>query len=170
MQIETTRFGKITVEESSLYHFEDGVPGFDGDKHFVFVPHRLPDGQPSLIRWMQCVEEGALAFPVVNPWHVRPDYAPTIPGPVLRQLNIKDIHQQMRLYSIITIPPDDPTNITINLLAPIVVNRVERVGRQVLVQNENYPLRAPLSLPPVPAEANQGAVEEGKRGLNHASL
>jgi flagellar assembly factor FliW len=119
---------------------------------------------------MQCVEEGALAFPVINPWHVRPDYAPTIPGPILRQLNITDIHQQMRLYSIITIPPDDPMNITINLLAPIVVNKMERVGRQVLVQNENYPLRAPLSLPPMSAEAEPRSPGEGNHGRSHASL
>jgi|SRR5579883_1653101 len=147
MQIETTRFGTITVEDKAIYHFPEGLPGFDGDMHFAFFPHRAPDGSASPIRWMQCMEQGALAFPVINPWHVRPDYAPTIPGPVLKMLGITDIHKQMRLYSIMTIPAGDPSGITINLLAPVVVNKIDRIGRQVLVQNESYPLRAPLTLP-----------------------
>jgi flagellar assembly factor FliW len=170
MQIETTRFGAITVEESALYHFPEGIPGFDGDLHFVFFPHRGPDGNTSPIRWMQCVEEGALAFPVINPWHVRPDYAPTIPGPVLRTLGITDVHTQMRLYSILTIPAGNPAGITINLLAPVVVNKVDRVGRQVLVQNENYPLRAPLSLPSAAPPPTEERSSGGRRRSSSATI
>ncbi|HEX5322682.1 MAG TPA: flagellar assembly protein FliW [Capsulimonadaceae bacterium] len=170
MQIETTRFGTIAVEDTALYHFPEGIPGFAGDLHFVFFPHRGLEGNASPIRWMQCVEEGALAFPVINPWHVRPDYAPTIPGPILRMLGITDIHKQMRLYSIMTIPTGDLSGITINLLAPVVVNKTDRIGRQVLVQNENYPLRAPLTLPVAPPPADDKETGGRRRRSTSAAL
>jgi flagellar assembly factor FliW len=150
MQLRTSRFGKITVNVKDAVTFEDGLPGFDGKQRFVFLPHRTAAGQDSPFCWMQSLENGNLAFPVVNPWSVRPDYAPTIPGYAMRQVGIQDVAEQARLYAIVTIPRDEPQKVTVNLLAPVLVNKKSRLGKQVVLQTEEYSIRQSLVEPAAP--------------------
>ena len=159
MELETTRFGCIRVDEAKCYYFPEGLPGFDAARRFTLLPHRPEGGGDSPFRWLQSLDEGALALPVMNPWLACPDYAPTIPGLALLHLGITDVARQGRLYAVVTIPQGDPLGATVNLLAPILVNRETRQGRQVVLQQERYALRAPLSL------RESGAPGEALRAL-----
>ncbi len=39
MQICTTRFGSVTIDESQIVTFSEGLPGFETTRRFVFLPH-----------------------------------------------------------------------------------------------------------------------------------
>ena len=94
MEISTSRFGPIELNDDSVLDFPDGLPGFEHTRRYFLVPHKTVGGQASPFRWLQCVDEPALAFPVVNPWTVRPDYAPTINALILNQMRISNFKEQ----------------------------------------------------------------------------
>jgi len=50
---------------------------------------------------------------------------------------------QARYFSIVTIP-DDPTQMTANLKAPIVLNVTERIARQCVLQDNHLAIREPI--------------------------
>ena len=144
MKLNTSRFGEISVDAKAVITFPDGIPGFEHTRQYTLVPHKTPQGQPSPFRWLQSLEEPSLAFPVINPWSVRPDYAPTVPGVSIKQLGIGDVREQAQFLAVVTIPQNNPAGITVNLLAPILVNRETKAAKQVIVQNESYSIRTPL--------------------------
>lgn len=149
MKLTTSRFGEITVDEQAVIAFPEGIPGFEHTRQYVIVPHRTGSGQMSPFRWLQSVEEPGLALPVINPWSIRPDYAPTVPGLIIKQLGITDIREQAQFLAVVTIPVNNPGGITVNLLAPILINRLTNVAKQVIVQNENYSIRTPILTAPM---------------------
>lgn len=168
MQYMTSRFGSIDIEPDHVITFSEGLPGFSEARQFVFLPH--PGGQGPLY-WMQCVDDGVsaseLAFPVVSPWRIDSAYAPTIPGSALRELGIDDIRGQAQLWAIVTVPRDRPSDATVNLLAPVLVNRSSRVARQVIALTDENALRTPLGRESQPqqtaAESQPSSVARTKR-------
>jgi flagellar assembly factor FliW len=61
MQIETTRFGTLDLEETTFILFPWGIPGFEELKRFVLLDHR--EGP---FKWLQAVDDPSIAF-VVSP-------------------------------------------------------------------------------------------------------
>ena len=59
MQIETTRFGALDIEERKVIQFPDGLPGFEDRRLFTLVPHHTADGgKGSPFVWLQSLEDG----------------------------------------------------------------------------------------------------------------
>jgi flagellar assembly factor FliW len=61
MQIETTRFGTLDLDETTFIHFPWGIPGFEELKRYVILDHR--EGP---FKWLQAVDDPSVAF-VVSP-------------------------------------------------------------------------------------------------------
>jgi flagellar assembly factor FliW len=129
MEITTTRFGSLEIDESKVIYFDEGLPGFAGAKRFIILPHKPAYGTNSPFKWLQSVEEAALALPVMNPWLADPSYSPTVPGLALARLDITDIAGQGRIYAVVTIPRNNPAAATVNLAAPVIVNRANELRR-----------------------------------------
>jgi flagellar assembly factor FliW len=144
MNLSTSRFGEISIDEEEIITFPDGIPGFEHTRQYIIVPNKDCKEKKSAFRWMQSIEEPGLALPVINPWVFRSDYTPTLPGPVLKQLEITNVRDQAQFFAVVTIPPNNPSATTVNLLAPILINRENKLAKQVIIQNENYSIRTPL--------------------------
>jgi len=147
MEIFTTRFGTLDIDESKVLTFEEGLPGFAGARQFIVLPHRPANGGESPFKWLQCVHEPSLALPIMNPWLADPTYSPTIPGVSLKKLGITDVPTQSRIYAVVTIPRNNPAGATVNLVAPLLINKQTRHGMQVVLFQERFCLRMPLSFP-----------------------
>ena len=161
MQIETARFGQVNVDENSIITFPDGVPGFEDKRRFAFVTHPSTNqDKSSPFMWLQSLEDEKLAFLTAEPRHFFPGYAPRIASMDLDALEIGEEPLGPRLYTMLTVPPGNPTGITANLLAPIAINPVAHIARQVIVSGDDYGLRHRL-LPeesPVVARVKEGAI------------
>lgn len=132
----TVRFGEVTYTNEDVVTFDQGLVGFPDLSEFVLIQH----GEDSPFRWMQSIEHGELAFLVVNPAHYVQDYAPEIPESAVGGLGI--VEETPRLvYTIVSIPPGKPEEMTVNLAGPIVVNLENGRARQIVLQDENYPIR-----------------------------
>ena len=51
--------------------------------------------------------------------------------------------EQVQVYNIITIP-HDPKDMTANLMAPIVINTINRRGKQIVLYESEYGTKHPL--------------------------
>jgi flagellar assembly factor FliW len=139
LEINTVRFGKIPVQEDRVLSFPKGILGFNNNKKFVLFPHT--EGSP--FYWLQSIEDGSLAFVVMNPQLVKQDYSIDINQSVLDELKAREIGE-LDVMCIVTIPHNEPQKMTINLLGPIIINASTRSALQVVCADENYSHRYPV--------------------------
>lgn len=139
MQINSRLFGEIDIAEDKIIFFEKGLIGFDQYKNYAIIyDSEKKDG--GSIMWLQSMDEPELAFPVVDPLNICPDYNPTVEDEWLEPIG--GIHNPDDLYvlSVMTVP-SDLTKVTANLKAPLIINTDTRRGCQIIVGNDEYQVR-----------------------------
>lgn len=135
MHLETTRFGPLDITEESVISFPEGVIGFEGYKRYVILSKK--DNAP--LRWLQSLDEPELAFIIISPYQFKPDYCPKLEKKDLSMLGIKSIKEAEVLA--IVVVPENPRNMVANLMAPILINPKLCIGKQVIMQDTEYPTR-----------------------------
>lgn len=135
MIVQTGRFGQLTVGDDEIIRVPAGLLGFPEFTHFCLVD----PGDETLILWLQSTQNPAIAFPVLEPKIFRPDYTARLSATELRELKLENINQSA-VFSILTIP-EDITQMTANLKAPLVINLKEQLGRQVVLQENEYGIK-----------------------------
>ena len=134
--IETSRFGALTVEDGDVIIFPKGIPGFDDHREWVIAGE---DDDP--IKWLQSVHDAEVALPVTPPSVILDRYAPRFADEELEEVRLGS-DENMMLLVVLSLPPGAPWDMTANLRAPIVLNHVKRIGKQIIALNEDYPLKA----------------------------
>ena len=137
-KIETTRFGRFTVNDEDLIHFPKGIPGFETHKKWA-----LAGEDDSPIKWLQSLSDGDVALPVVVPQTVKSNYNARLPEGEIALLETADV-ADLALLIVLSIPPAAPWDMTANLRAPVVINHKKRIACQVIAQNEEYDVRTPV--------------------------
>ena len=135
MRLSTTRFGDIDIDESRTILMKAGILGFEHLKRYVFL---LQDKE-ILFWWFQSVDDGSVAFVVINPFIIKPDYKPIIQDNDVELLELES-HEDVILMSIVTIR-SDPFKVTANLKAPIVINLKKKLAKQVILDKSDYPIQ-----------------------------
>ena len=141
--IETSRFGALTVEDGDAVVFPKGIPGFDDHREWVIAGE---DDDP--IKWLQSVHDADVALPVTPPSVILDRYAPRFADEELEEVRLGS-DENMMLLVVLSLPPGAPWDMTANLRAPIVLNHVKRIGKQIIALNEDYPLKAEVLPEPV---------------------
>jgi flagellar assembly factor FliW len=121
--------------EDQVISFPAGLPGFESARRFIIMS--VPEHQP--FHWMESVDGHGLRFAIINPLAFRPDYQPKIKKEELASLSIKD-PKELLLYVIVTLK-QPLTESTANLMGPLFINIRERVGKQIIIENDDYSLR-----------------------------
>jgi len=138
MELQTTRFGQIeTIEipEEMVLEFPHGLPGFESQKSFALIEEAryLP------FRWLQSIVDPYITFMVIQPELVVEQYDVDVVGFDVECLElVEGIDPDVFC---ILVMPEDVRSATVNLKAPIVVNRPRQRGKQVILTDERYPLR-----------------------------
>ncbi len=115
-----------------------GLLGFERIKDYVLLAN--PAEAP--FAWLQVKGDNDLAFVVINPFLVVPDYHPDIPEAEVEFLDLREQDDAI-LLNIVTV--HGPNRATVNLKGPIVINRHTLVGKQVVLANAtDYSVRHPL--------------------------
>lgn len=140
MNIETKFLGEVSIDEQTIITFEEGIPGFPNEKRFVLLPIEadLP------LASFQSVESAEIGFLVAYPFAFKADYAFDLSEADKEYLQL-EAEKDVLVYSIVTLKENFKTS-TVNLLAPIIINKVKKIGKQIILQdNDNHPLRYPIS-------------------------
>lgn len=117
-----------------------GILGFEQTTNYLLIAN--PDEEP--FRWLQVKDNPALAFVVIEPFLVAPDYQPDIPEPDVEFLGLSS-PADAALLNIVTL--HGPNRATVNLKGPVVINRHTGIGKQVILTNAaDYAVHHPLPL------------------------
>lgn len=135
MELETSRFGKIEFDETMIIDMKGPILGFENLNKYVL----LKQNERTPFSWFQSVEKGSLAFVVMNPQILMEDYEPEIGDNDVELLKIETA-ADVSLLSIVTIR-SNPTKISANLRAPIVINSRKRLAKQIVLEDADYPVQ-----------------------------
>lgn len=138
MQIQTSRFGNITINEDDVLNFPEGLLGFSDLDRFVL----LDDPSDEIFAWLQSCDEPSIAFPVLEPELFAENFQLSLSKSDLKSLNTEEV-TGLRPFCIITIP-EDPTMMTANLKAPVIINISQKMGRQCVLQDNKLEIREPI--------------------------
>jgi flagellar assembly factor FliW len=115
-----------------------GILGFEQIKNYLLISNPLEEP----FRWLRVKDNPALAFVVIEPFLVAPDYQPNIPQQDVEFLGLSSPGEAV-LYNIVTVHPNQRA--TVNLKGPLVINRNTGVGKQVIIANAaDYSIHHPL--------------------------
>jgi len=136
MEIETTRFGRIAVDDERIMTFPRGLLGFPNHMQFALIQ----TGEENYFFWLQSVEDPNLAFVVTDPSTFFKDYEVPVRDEMTADLQLTD----MRYAQVFVICNKVDEWLTGNLLGPIVVNAENRLAQQVVLTEKRWTTRQPL--------------------------
>jgi len=132
------RFGPCTYTEAEVITFPWGLPGFANLRQFLVLS--VP-GQDGFI-WMQSLDEVKVALPLCDPWSLFDDYEAHLPQYAKESLGIGAPDDFCIMC--VCVVGKGAAQMTINLLAPVVINLKTRMGRQITLENQTYSVQTPI--------------------------
>ncbi|MCF6284572.1 MAG: flagellar assembly protein FliW [Candidatus Hydrogenedentes bacterium] len=135
MQLSTTRFGNVEVADDSVVTFTQPIIGFQEFRRFVL----LPGPEDSAVVWLQSTESADLAFLLMNPKDVVPDYRAKLGQHELAELAVTSV-DELDIYTILVVS-DDVSKVRTNLKAPVLLNPKQRLGKQTVLERSDYPIQ-----------------------------
>ena len=140
MLLQTKYFGQVDCPEEHVLHFPGGLFGFEEEKRFALLPF---EGSGGSLLCFQSVSTPQLAFVAVNPFSLKPDYAPALAEAELKELGVER-SEDLCFYALCVVrsPVGDST---VNLRCPLAVN--DRTGKamQVILDGGGYHMRHSLA-------------------------
>ena len=132
MKINTNYHGEIEVREEDILTLVNGMLGFEDEEKFLLIKE-----EDIFVEYLQSVKDD-IAFAVMDPFIIKQDYTFDIPEMVMKTLDIKSTDDVV--IKTVVVIPEDITKIRTNLQAPIVFNKTNNKGMQIVL-DDTYPLR-----------------------------
>ena len=124
MKLVTRHFGELEFDESIVYHFPNGLFGFEELHDFIIIDDK--DTEP--LRWLLSVEDPTVGFAVVDATHLAPELYGELAA---------DERNSSSMFVVLVLRRD-PEPITANLKAPIVLNNGNKFGKQLVLNSDKY--------------------------------
>jgi flagellar assembly factor FliW len=131
VKVRTKAYGTIEVEERQRIVFPQGLFGFEDLRDYVLL-----DAERQPFYWLQSIEKEQVAFVLVNPFLIRPDYELSVGNEELVDIGI-DSPERALVFTIVTIPADGGP-MTVNLQGPLTINRDTREGKQAILNDSRW--------------------------------
>jgi len=127
-----------TPDDGILLTFPKGLLGFPELTAFrLFEP---PDGYP--LKFLQSTESEAVSFICIDPAGIKQDYAVPLGEEEAEALHLESPEEAMVLTLVVI--PENARLMTTNLAGPLVINVNTRIGFQIVLNADKYPLRFPI--------------------------
>ncbi|MBO6133234.1 MAG: flagellar assembly protein FliW [Lachnospiraceae bacterium] len=141
MQVKTKIFGDITVDDEKIITFPAGIVGFTDLKKFALI-HDSEKTDGSTLSFLVSMDEPAFAMPVIDPLLVKPDYNPVVEDEILKPIGKLDPDETLCLVTMTV--PHEIEKLSVNLMAPIIVNVSTRMAAQVILDDDDCPIKFPV--------------------------
>jgi flagellar assembly factor FliW len=140
--IETARFGTIRYHEQEVIVFSAGLPGFEGEQHFLLI--EAAESVP--LKFLQSVTTPQLSFVCAPIELVAPQYDRSLPRSDREALGLpaEGSSNGLNLEWLAILCFARPEEPTANLLGPVVVRRDASRGVQSIREDSRYSARQPL--------------------------
>lgn len=137
MKIETSRFGSLDIDDDKIITLPDGMPGFAESRFLLLTPEKQTP-----FRWLQAVDNPALAFVVVDARQMLPDYSVSLTAEEYSRLALNDTTEVVVLL-VVTIA-SETRSVTVNLQGPLVLNPDRMLAKQIVLEGNKFPTKFPL--------------------------
>ena len=154
MNLNTARFGEVDIKDSSIITFPGGLPGLEGLEKYAII--RCEQTEP--IQWLQSTEDMDLSLPIINPFIVHPGYEVEVDDSELEY--IKSSSEEDLMVMNIMVLPEELSDMTVNLMAPILINLKEMLGTQVMMDYKSFSIAFPAFEPLVKYYESEGEGEK----------
>lgn len=138
MKANTRLFGEIDIEDEKIITLEGGMIGFPFLQRFTLIFDEEKEKKTASIMWLQSMDEQEVAFPVVHPNEIKPDYNPTVNDEMLTPLG--ELNDENTYVLVTVTAAANAKDATVNLKAPIVINTDTKKGCQIIVEDD-YPVK-----------------------------
>jgi|SRR5579862_1294124 len=136
--VNLPRFGELTYAATDVIEFPWGLPGFPSHRNWLLL---TVESHSSFI-WLQSLEDVNVAIPTADPCMIFETYDPKLPAYAFVALEITNPEDFTTLCVVVVTP--NAEEMTMNLMAPIIVNLRTRRARQVMLENSAYSIREPI--------------------------
>ena len=136
MQVQTSRFGPVDVDESRIIQFPRGILGFPKFKGYVLIQ---PEADATFY-WLQSIEAADLAFVVTDPLLFIPDYQIPLREESRQELGLADLSEA----NVLVIVNKVGDTLTANLQGPLVIHATTRIAAQIVISERKYQTRHPI--------------------------
>ena len=136
MEIQSTRFGRMAVDDERVITFPHGLLGFPDHTRFALIQ----TGEENYFFWLQSVDDPNLAFVVTDPTIFFKEYDVPLREETQQALHLSDAG----FVQTFVICNKVGEWLTGNLLGPIIVNAQNRLAQQVVLTEKKYTTRQPL--------------------------
>ena len=131
MKLNTKNFGEIEIEDEKVIIFEEGIPGFEMLKQFIFI-----DSEDNVFNYLQSIENTEVCFIIADPYQFVKDYAPIINESYFQKLGGGE-NEDFALFSVVCIKSCIEES-TINLAGPLLIHSEHKKGVQVITEDKKY--------------------------------
>ena len=119
--------------------FEKGLPGFEDYKNFKIS--EVKENQSFKV--INSTEEENIGFIAISPFNVKKDYEIELDEETLKLLKI-ETHEDVLILNLVTLGKT-LAHSTVNLKAPIIINIKNNKCKQLILQNDIYKIKEPLT-------------------------
>lgn len=124
IRFETSRFGELEVSEDKVIYFPEGIPGFREIKRYI-----LMDYKDTPLKWLQAIDDPDVAFIVIEPNYLLPDYSVKIDKSAEDLLKLKK-RDDLAILLIIRVEDE---KIIPNINGPLIINAETKIGMQIVL-------------------------------------
>jgi len=167
MNIETTRFGALEIEDSKLITFPFGLPGFEHLSRWCILH---PEGDID-ISWFQSTEDPAVALLTANPDALFPDYDVVVNERDLAPIGVHvadtDVEGPPIALRVVVTVNGETQELTANLRAPILINAATQLGLQLPLIGTDFSVNHPLIMPEPKQSKTNGHKTNGHKMKGH---
>lgn len=138
MKTLSNHLGQFEYEDTDIIFVAKGLLGFEHLTEYILVnfEETLP------FEWLISIKEPMIAFPLINPSAVEQNYTIELNREYVDEKLL--LHPESNLvYSIVNFSDRKPT---LNLRGPILINEKEKVGMQLVLNDEKYAFRHPFDV------------------------
>ncbi len=136
MQVNTSRFGQVEVDDQRVITFPKGLLGFPRYTKFALIQ----PGDDSYFFWLQSLDAPELAFVVTDPSLFVQDYRVALKPDQMEEMGIASLDEAQ----VLVIVNKRGSVLTGNLQGPLVIHAAERTGRQLVLADRRFDTRVPL--------------------------
>ena len=136
MEIQSTRFGIIDVDDERIINMPRGLLGFPNHTRFALIQA----GEENYFFWLQSIDEAGLAFVVTDPTIFFKDYEVPLRDETKTELKL----EEPAFAQVFVVCNRIDEWLTGNLLGPIIVNAENRLSVQVVLTEKKWTTRQPL--------------------------
>ena len=145
--VDSLVLGQLHVPASSVFHFPNGLRGFETYTEFAL----LPAAREGLF-WLQALTSRDVVFLLIDPFVASPGFEVDL-GVTERASLQLECPMDVLVLAIVTLPAGDDTAATANFRGPIVLNTRVRIASQVMSAVQGHEVRTPVDVHALPARA-----------------